>query len=221
MRIRTKPWAKPELAACPYFTDDPAALKGHWSEKYPRTQPFHIEIGCGKGGFISQIAPAHPEINYLALDIKREMVAFARRKSEKSYAEAGVAVDNLMLALSNADRIAEFFAPEDKVERIYLTFSNPWPKAGHHKRRLTHPRFLEQYKSFLAPGGEIHFKTDDDDLFDATLGYLEESGFAVLRMTRDLHADMPADNVITEHEAMFTEQGIPIKMLVAAVKTEE
>ena len=221
MRIRTKPWAKPELAACPYFTENPAALKGRWAERYPRTQPFHIEIGCGKGGFISQIGPAHPEINYLALDIKREMVAFARRKSEKSYAEAGLPIDNLMLALSNAANIADFFAPEDKVERIYLNFSNPWPKAGHHKRRLTHPRFLEQYKSFLAPGGEIHFKTDDDELFDATLGYLAESGFEVLRMTRDLHANLPEDNVITEHEAMFTAQGIPIKMLVAAVKTEE
>lgn len=146
------------------------------------------------------------------------MVAFARRKSEKSYAEAGLPVDNLMLALSNADRIAEFFAPEDRVERIYLNFSNPWPKAGHHKRRLTHPRFLVQYKGFLAPGGEIHFKTDDDELFDATLEYLSESGFKVLRMTRDLYADLPPDNIITEHEAMFTAEGIPIKMLVAAVE---
>ncbi|MBQ8670421.1 MAG: tRNA (guanosine(46)-N7)-methyltransferase TrmB, partial [Oscillospiraceae bacterium] len=78
MRIRTKPWAKPELAVCPHFTEDPASLKGKWAEKYARKQPFHIEVGCGKGGFIAQIAPAHPEINYLALDIKREMVAFAR-----------------------------------------------------------------------------------------------------------------------------------------------
>lgn len=215
MRIRTKPWARPELAACPYFTDDPESLRGRWAGRYPRRQPFYIEIGCGKGGFISQIAPAHPEVNFLALDIKREMVAMARRKVERAYAAAGLPVDNLLLCLCNADLVEHFFAPEDKVERIYLNFSNPWPKTGHHKRRLTHPRFLEQYKTFLAPGGEIRFKTDDDDLFDASLGYFEQCGFRLSALTRDLHADPPADNVLTEHEEMFMARGIPIKMLIA------
>ncbi len=210
MRIRTKPWAKPELAACPYFVAEPKTMRGKWVELYPKKQPLHLEIGCGKGGFISGIAPQNLHINYLSLDIRREMVAMARRKVERAYALANLRVDNLQLTLCNADFIHEFLSPEDGVERIYLNFSNPWPKSGHHKRRLSHPRFLEKYATFLLPEGQLHLKTDDLPFFEASLSYLEQCGWKILDFTRDLHATPPADNIMTEHEKMFLDEGKPI-----------
>ncbi len=215
MRIRTKPWARPELAACPYFVAEPEKMRGKWQEIYTKKQPLHLEIGSGKGGFIASIAPQNPDINYISLDIRREMVAMARRKVERAYEEMGRSVDNLKLTLCNAEHIHEMISPQDGVERIYLNFSNPWPKTGHHKRRLSHPRFLEKYATFLLPEGEIHLKTDDIDFFEASVGYLEECDWEILSITRDMHTDPPKDNIITEHEKMFLEEGKPICRLVA------
>ena len=104
---------------------------------------------------------------------------------------------------------------DDKIERIYINFCNPWPKAKHNKRRLTHTKQLELYKKFLKPGGEIFFKTDDDDLYLATLRYLEEAGFTIYYKTTDLHNEQNVENVLSEHEIMFMEQGIKIKAIKA------
>ena len=111
---------------------------------------------------------------------------------------------------------------QDNIKRIYINFCNPWPKGKHRKKRLTHTRQLEKYKTFLAPNGEIYFKTDDDDLFNSSLGYFEEAGFEIIKKTYDLHAEpIWENNIETEHEKMFSEQGIKIKALIARLKKEE
>ncbi len=114
------------------------------------------------------------------------------------------------------ERIFEVFGEKDSIERIYINFCNPWPRGKHNKRRLTHTRQLENYKKFLKKDGEIYFKTDDDELFKASQVYLQNSGFAIIAKTYDLHADpIFKENIITEHEKMFSEEGIKIKALIA------
>lgn len=216
MRIRRKPWARPELEACPYYIQNPKQQKNRWAEAYSRSQPFHLELGCGKGGFISAIGPAHPEINYLALDIKHEMLGMTRRKAEAAYGERDIPLDNLCLTACNVEQIDEILGPQDRAGRIYINFCNPWPKPKHRKKRLTHSRWLTKYKEFLVPGGELYFKTDDDGLFADTVNhYLPESGFELCLCTWDLYAAPVKGNIPTEHEAMFLQEGKPIKFLIA------
>lgn len=214
MRIRHKPWAKPELEAAEFCMNDAFALRGQWRTQFARPeQPFYVELGCGKGGWVSQAAVRRPENNYLALDIKNEMLGMAKRKTEAAFAEAGREIDNIRLAILNIERVSEVLAPEDGVDRIYINFCNPWPKPSHKKRRLTHPRQLVQYQAILH--GELHFKTDDDDLFHESVQYFEECGWQILYRTEDLHANEPMDNIRTEHENMFTAEGKTIKFLIA------
>ncbi|MCQ2417977.1 MAG: tRNA (guanosine(46)-N7)-methyltransferase TrmB [Oscillospiraceae bacterium] len=217
MRIRFKKWARPEIAASQICMDDSKAMRGKWrtDANFARPeQPFFVELGCGKGGWISQAALQHPENNYLALDIKSEMLGMANRKVLAAFERAGKAPDNVRLSIINIEHISEVLCPQDGVDRIYINFCNPWPKESHKKRRLTHPRQLGQYASVLR--GELHFKTDDPDLFNESIVYFEESGWSILTKTFDLHADEPADNIRTEHENMFTEMGKKIHFLIAA-----
>lgn len=216
MRIRSKPWARPELAACSYFTDDPFPLRGSWREKFSRpSQPLHIELGCGKGGFMAQLSPLNPDINFIALDIKNEMLAMARRKLERAYSDIGAVSDNILLVKTNIEAIEPIFSPEDNISRIYINFCNPWQKESDKKHRLTHPRQLERYSGFLTSGGEIRFKTDNDGLFKDSVDYFRQCGFDIAWLTYDLHSSDFAENIVTEHENMFTELGITTKMLIA------
>lgn len=216
MRIRYKAWARPELEASPFYLDDAEGQKGKWRELFPKDQPFHLELGCGKGAFISQTALAHPEINYLAVDLVDAMLGIAKRKIEESYAEAKRTVDNIYLTRYDIERILNILSKEDKVERIYINFCNPWPRGKHHKKRLTHTRQLEKYREFLVDDGEIYFKTDDDSLFEDSQKYFTEAGFTIEKMTKDLAKEPDFwENSVTEHEIMFSEQGIPIKALIA------
>ena len=215
MRMRYKAWAAPELNASPFFVRTPAEQIGRWHQWFPRRQPIHLELGCGKGLFLVGIAPIHPEINYMGIDLKDTVLAPAKRNIEKAFADAGRPVDNVVLLPQNIERIQDIMNAEDMVERIYINFCNPWPRPKHNKRRLTYPRMLESYKQFLQADGEIWFKTDNDQLFDDSIVYLEQSGFTVLRQTRDLHADQFMEDIRTEHENMFSEQGIPVKALIA------
>ena len=218
MRMRNKPWAAPELNACPFFVRQPQKQIGAWHSLFPRKQPLHLELGCGKGFFLAGAAPLNPQINYLGIDLKDAVLAPAKRNIEKSFEQAGRPVDNVILTALDIERLLTAMDSADTVERIYILFCNPWSKPRHHKRRLTHPRQLESYKKILAPGGEIEFRTDDDGLFRDTLGYLRESGFEVVRTTYDLHAEHPEGNIMTEHELMFSEKGVPIKALTARRK---
>ena len=196
---------------------EPLTHGGHWHETYARPdQPWHLELGCGKGGFLAQLAPRHPDINYLGIDITDKVLILAKRKVEAAYAERGMTPDNVKIASIDIERLGNAFTPADRVDRIYINFCNPWSKnAGSNKHRLTHPRQLLQYRQLMDEGAEIWFKTDDDDLFRDSLHYFPAAGFEITWQTFDLHANEPDWNLRTEHEGMFTEMGIPIKALIA------
>lgn len=217
MRIRYKKWARPELEASKFYIDNPEENKGKWKDQFKNPeQPLHLELGCGKGQFIATLASSNLNINYIAIDLVDAMLGLAKRNIETVYQEKNLQPDNVYLTRFDIERIPLILDAKDEVERIYINFCNPWPKGKHRKKRLTHTRQLEKYKTFLKPGGEIYFKTDDDDLFRASLGYLEESGFTILEKTFDLHQEpIFENNIETEHEKMFSEQGIKIKALIA------
>ena len=171
MHMRKKAWARPELDACPFFIPDPSALCGRWAERFPQpAQPLEIELGCGKGVSTAQMAAANPGVNSVALDLSPDVLGEARRNLVRAYGERPI--ENILLTRADAAGVGGYFAPEDGVRRIHLNFSNPWPRPRHRKRRLTHPRQLMQYRSFLPEGGEIFFKTDEDALFEDTLVYI-------------------------------------------------
>ena len=162
------------------------------------------------------MAEAHRDVNYVGIDLSYDILGVGRRNIAAAFGEEQP--DNVALCFYNIERLPDLFAPGDGVERLYINFCNPWPAARHHKRRLTHTRQLEQYKTLLAPGGELWFKTDNDDLYLATKRYLTEAGFQIFFDTKDLHAEHDPENVTTEHELMFTAQGIPTKALRARLK---
>ncbi len=217
MRIRFKAWARPELEASSFYRDNPEELKNNWIKEFKSQEnPIHLELGCGKGQFIAQKAIQNPEINYIAIDLVDAMLGLAKRNVEEVFKENKKEIDNVILTRFDIERIPLILGEKDNIKRIYINFCNPWPKGKHRKKRLTHTRQLEKYKTFLAKDGEIYFKTDDDDLFNGSLGYFEESGFTIVKKTYDLHAEpIWENNIETEHEKMFSEQGIKIKALIA------
>ena len=217
MRIRFKPWARPELEASTFYRDNPESLKGKWIQEFKNEKnPIHLELGCGKGQFISQIANKNPDINFIAIDLVDAMLGLAKRNIEQIYNEQNKEIDNVILTRFDIERIMLILGKQDNIKRIYINFCNPWPKGKHRKKRLTHTRQLEKYKTFLADGGEVYFKTDDDDLFNGSLDYFEEAGFDIIAKTYDLHEEpIWEDNIETEHEKMFCSQGIKIKALIA------
>lgn len=218
MRIRRKPWARPELAACEFFIDEPTANKNNWHELFLEKQPLYLELGCGKGSFIARLASENLNKNFLAVDIKSEVLVLAKINVEKQYEMLNQPIENVFLTAQNIEQIDNILGNEDVVQRIYINFCNPWPKAKHKKRRLTYPKQLEKYKNFLALNGEIYFKTDDDNLFEESLEYFENSGFMIDYLTKDLHNSDFVGNILTEHEKMFAQQGIKIKFLIAKLK---
>ena len=219
MRIRFKPWARPELEASSFYRDNPEELKNKWIQEFKNQEnPIHLELGCGKGQFISQLAVQNPNINYIAIDLVDAMLGLAKRNVEQIYKEQNKEIDNVLLTRFDIERVTLILGEEDNIKRIYINFCNPWPKGKHRKKRLTHTRQLEKYKTFLAQDGEIYFKTDDDSLFNASLEYFKESGFSILKKTYDLQAEpIWENNIETEHEKMFSEQGIKIKALIAKI----
>ncbi len=216
MRIRCKPWARPELEACPFFINEPIKNRGHWNAVFGNDKPIYLELGCGKGGFASQAVLHWKDVNFIAVDIKNEMLVLAKRKIEQALAGAKLTDAQVRVMIFNISNIRDAFSEKDRIDRIFINFCNPWPKSKHKKRRLTHTRQLKQYRSFLH--GEIWFKTDDDELFEESLEYFEEAGFEIKYLTRDLHASDFTENLVTEHEQMFTEEGKHIKFLIAVPK---
>ena len=147
------------------------------------------------------------------------MLGLAKRNVESTYKEHEKEIKNVFLTRYDIERILNILDKKDGIERIYINFCNPWPRGKHRKKRLTHTRQLEKYREFLKDEGEIFFKTDDDDLFRASLGYFEEAGFEIINKTYDLHSEpIWENNIETEHEKMFSEQGIKIKALIAKIK---
>ena len=221
MRIRKKKWAEPELSVCDFFIRNPEEHAGSWRAAFAKEQPLYLEIGCGKGGFAGQFALKYPERNIIALDIKIDMLGVGRRTIVKLFEQAGKSADeigNLLLVNYNVEQLDKVIKPEDEIEGLFINFCNPWPRAKHKKRRLTYYKKLEMYKSFLKKDVEIRFKTDDDELFEESLEYFEQSGYEITYLTRDLHASGFEENIETEHEKMFTEEGKKIKFLIAKQK---
>lgn len=214
MRIRKKKWAEPELSVCNFYVKNPEENAGKWMQAFKKEQPLYLEIGCGKGGFAGQLALKNPDKNIIALDIKVDMLGVGRRTIVKLFEDAGKTQDditNLLLVKYNVEMLDKIITADDKIDRLFINFCNPWPRAKHKKRRLTYYKKLEMYKTFLKPDSEIRFKTDDNELFDESLEYFEQSGYEILYLTRDLHASDVTDNIETEHEKMFSEEGIKIK----------
>ncbi|MBQ3424313.1 MAG: tRNA (guanosine(46)-N7)-methyltransferase TrmB [Clostridia bacterium] len=214
MRMRRKPWTEPKLRACSYFIEQPSTHRGQWRRCFRADGPLHLEIGCGKGVSTVRMAHENPDINYIAIDEVRHVLAVSVSNAEREF--EGRAPENLVFSAVDAMRIYDTFAPEDAIERIYINFPNPWDeRAKHHKRRLTHTRQLMQYRDFLTEGAEVWFKTDNDALFTATRRYMGESGFRIRYATEDLHASGFQPNYISEHEQLYIAQGKPIRFIIA------
>ena len=220
MRIRFKKWARPELEASKFYIDNPEEYKGKWKEAFKEpSNELHLELGCGKGSFISQLAVKNHNINYLAIDLVDAMLGLAKRNIEQKYNENKKEIDNIIITRYDIERILNILNLEDNVKRIYINFCNPWPRGKHHKKRLTHIRQLDKYKQFLQKNGEIFFKTDDDSLFADSLLYFKQTGFTIEKFTYDLEKEENFwDNIVTEHEQMFMNEGIKIKAVIARLE---
>ncbi len=191
-----------------YLVEDPAACKGSWRDLFgAETSPVWVELGCGKGRFTVETARAHRSALMVAVEVVPDAMITAMERSEAA------GLSNVRFLDADAAHVTQFFAPGE-VERIYLNFSDPWPASAQAKRRLTHPDFLRRYARVLAVGGQIHFKTDNRDLFEWSLCQFPKAGFTLSEVTRDLHAQGP-QGVMTDYEEKFYSQGKPIFRCVA------
>lgn len=201
MRLRHKPWAKDKIDQYPqYVVSNPEMYKGDWQEPFAIQQPLHIEIGSGKGRFITEMAKANPDINYIGIEVYQSVIVAALDR----LIEADL--PNVKLLNVNANDLGKFFAKND-VDRIYLNFSDPWPKTRHEKRRLTYKNYLKLYESILKDAGEIHFKTDNQGLFEYSLMSFSKYGLLLKYISLDLHQSDFKGNIMTEYEQKFSEQG--------------
>lgn len=210
MRLRNIPRAEEAVAASPFVMNDPQAWRGQWRAVFGNTRPLHIEVGMGKGRFLMDMAEANPDINYVGLERYTSVLLRAVEKA----AESPEGTENFRFICEDAARLPELFAPGE-VDRIYLNFSDPWPKERHAKRRLTSTRFLERYNQILTAEGTIEFKTDNQELFTFSLESAGEAGWEILACTRDLHHDpLGEGNIMTEYEEKFSSRGNPICKMV-------
>lgn len=216
MRLRHITGSEDYVAQSAYVTHDPETKKGQWHAFFGNDHPIHVEIGMGKGQFIEQMAILHPEINYIGIERYDTVLLKALKKREALMAE-GAGLANLTFLSIDARLLADVFAPGE-VDRIYLNFSDPWPKDRQANRRLTSPVFMKIYRQFLKPSGTLAFKTDNEGLFDYSLLSVPESGWTLTAVTRNLHQDesMNQGNVMTEYEEKFSAKGNPIFKLIAA-----
>jgi tRNA (guanine-N7-)-methyltransferase len=211
LRLRNIPGAKDAVAASIFVIDDPKSHRLHWQEIFPSHQPLHIEIGMGKGRFIMDMARLHPDINYIGIEMYSSVLLRALQKMEDD------PVSNLFFICMDASEISDVFG-SGEVDRIYLNFSDPWPKDRHAKRRLTSRQFLSRYDQILSGSGHIEFKTDNQDLFTFSLEEIPLAGWHLDASTRDLHNDevLNKDNVMTEYEEKFSSKGNPICKLICS-----
>ena len=209
MRMRKKKHGAERIAACSeLLIASPEELKNGFEGIFPKNRPIHIEIGCGKGNFACGMAKKVPEINFIAVEKVADVCCVALEKAKASADERSE--DNLRFIIADAKELSENI-PEHSVDCIYLNFSDPWPKSGHAKRRLTHRGFLEMYKKLLREDGILKFKTDNQGLFDFSLEEFDAMGMTRVFETRDLHNEAIAvDNVMTEYEKNFSEKGFTI-----------
>ena len=209
MRMRKKKHGAERIAACSeLLIENIERLKDGFDGIFPESRPVHMEIGCGKGNFASGMAAKHQDVNFVAVEKVSDVCCIALEKAKARTEERPN--DNLRFIIGDAKNLAENVKPHS-LDCIYLNFSDPWPKSGHAKRRLTHRGFLEIYKNLLKSGGILKLKTDNVGLFDFSLEEFEAFGAEILWHTRDLHSTPEnADNVMTEYEKNFSDKGTPI-----------
>lgn len=198
MRLRRIPGTKEALAEYPDLVImDPSRNYGKWHNYFANNNAIYLELGMGKGQFIKAMANRNLQINFLGMEFREEIVHRAVGKVDEG-------IKNVAFIWANVENISEYFAPGE-IARIYLNFSDPWPKKRHEKRRLTHNNFLKKYKAILAPGGEIHFKTDNKELFEFSLNEFADNGFFLKNITLDLHHSQFAQgNIMTEYEERYS-----------------
>lgn len=213
MRLRNVPKSLDFVFNHPNFIEQPDKLKGKWADEYfHNTNPVHIEIGSGKGKFITTLAEQNKNINYIAFEKYLPILGKLIRKIPEE------GMPNLAVINADAENLLEYFE-DGELDRIYLNFSDPWPKKRHAKRRLTSAKFLEIYKKVLTDDGIIIFKTDNRDFFDFSIEQFELAGYILRDVTYDLHNSPLAEgNITTEYEEKFISQGLPIYRLTAMQK---
>ena len=210
MRVRNRKGATELLEAHPqYVILNPADAKGRWQEIFGNDHPIHVEVGSGKGAFVSGMAKANPEINYIGIDIQKSVLSYALDKV------LATDVPNIKLLWVDGSDLTDYFE-EGEIDRLYLNFSDPWPKKRHEKRRLTYQSFLATYQQILPENGEIHFKTDNRGLFEYSLVSFSQYGMKLKGVWLDLHAIDFEDNVLTEYEQKFANKGQVIYRVEAA-----
>lgn len=201
MRVRRRKGAEEHLANNPHYVIlNPEDAKGHWQEIFGNDKPIHIEVGSGKGAFITGMALQNPGINYIGIDIQVSVLSYALDKVLASGAE------NIRLLQVDGSSLTNYFA-DGEIDLLYLNFSDPWPKKKHSKRRLTYKTFLDTYKQILPEHGEIHFKTDNRGLFEYSLASFSQYGMILKQVWLDLHASDFEGNVMTEYEQKFSDKG--------------
>ena len=211
MRLRNKPWAKDMINEnLDLIAVQPEGMQGKWQSRFAKEQPLFIEVGSGKGKFITELAQQNPQNNYIAMDVQEGAIALVLKK------QVELRLPNLQLLLANGADLAELFA-ESEVDGVYLNFSDPWPKTRHEKRRLTYKSFLKQYQYILKDDGYLRFKTDNQGLFEYSLISMNNFGMKFDELSLDLHNDevMNAQNIETEYEEKFSKKGFRINYLKA------
>lgn len=205
MRLKNVKGAREAVENSPLVIQEPERAKGKWNEVFGNGNPIRIEIGMGKGKFLHELAQRSPEINYIGIEKYSSVLIRALQRMDQ------VPLSNLLFIRMDAQEIGEVFGKEE-IDRIYLNFSDPWPKERHGKRRLTSREFLSKYEGFLKKDGVLEFKTDNRDLFDFALEELSPAGWEAVKVTRDLHSDweMGEGNIMTEYEEKFSSKGSPI-----------
>lgn len=212
MRLRHIPGSEKEIAASPYVVQNPEEKKGRWNEVFGNERPIEIEVGMGKGRFIMELASLHPDINYVGIERYPSVLLRGLQKRE------GLELDNIFFMCVDAKNLMDIYEPGE-VQKIYLNFSDPWPKDRHAKRRLTSEEFMEVYDKILTPDGVVEFKTDNKGLFDYSLEAIPGDVWEIKKFTYDLHhSEMGEGNVMTEYEEKFSSKGNPIYKLVAGRK---
>jgi len=210
MRLRHIPGAEEAIESSPYVIRQPDQFRGRFRELFGNDNPVRIEVGMGKGKFIMRLAEQNPQVNYIGIERYSSVLLRALQKREE------LELPNIYFLCVDAKDLAEIFAPGE-VDRIYLNFSDPWPKDRHAKRRLTSPDFMKVYDRILKKDGTVEFKTDNQGLFDYSLESIPEAGWTVDAFTRDLHHSAMAEgNVMTEYEEKFSALGNPICKLIAS-----
>lgn len=209
MRLRRKPWAPQLIADNPqWILVNPTDMAGNWQSRFAKQQPLYIEVGSGKGKFITEMAQKHPENNYVAVEIQESAIAMVLKK------QVELQLSNLQLLLGDGAALTHFFAPNE-VSGIFLNFSDPWPKTRHEKRRLTYRTFLAQYQTIIKPTGQLVFKTDNRGLFEYSLVSMNNFNMLFDEVSLDLHTLNDPENVETEYEEKFSKMGQSIYRLKA------